>query len=133
MSRITGISKPHWDHRATQETTTGTAAAGTGEAARDRHRALKAGSFQLPDNGGTGDFGGRWGPISNQLLLWYRVFHENKTDFVLSFLFAIRPQTLPDSPCKMKAKNTPLRAMWETSAFVPEQWRLFKSQTHSGC
>lgn len=64
MSRITGISSPHWDHRATQETTAGTVAAGTGEVPRDRDRALKAGSCQLPENGDTAGFGGRWGLIT---------------------------------------------------------------------
>jgi len=47
MSRITGISDCYWDHCATQKTTTGTAAAGTGDTARDRDMAMKAGSCQL--------------------------------------------------------------------------------------
>lgn len=63
MSRISGISNPHWDHRATQETSAGTVAAGTGEVARDRDRTVKAGSCQLPDKAGIGDFGGRWTPF----------------------------------------------------------------------
>lgn len=92
MSRITGISNRHWDHCVTQKPTTGTVADGTGEAAMDRHMALKAESCQLQATGGSVILKGDGNHL--QLLPWYRVFHENKTDPAFSFVFSVRSQTL---------------------------------------
>lgn len=43
--------------------------------------------------------------ICNQLLLWYRVFRVNKTDFVFSFVFASKASDSSQQPLQDESKK----------------------------